>query len=61
MFAAALLWNTKPGLQAFPAMGHVQGVDDEFGVVVVGLGVAEDLAGGQIQPAGEVEPALGGG
>lgn len=42
-------------------MGHVQGVHDEFGAVVIGHGIADDLAGGQVQPAGEVEPALRGG
>lgn len=44
-----------------PAVSHVEGVGDEFGAVVVGHGVADDLAGGQVEPAGEVEPALGGG
>jgi hypothetical protein len=40
-------------------VGHGQGVHDEFGAVVIGHGIADDLAGGQVQPAGEVEPALG--
>jgi hypothetical protein len=42
-------------------VGHVESVDDELGAVVVGHRVADDFAGGQVQPAGEGEPALGGG
>jgi hypothetical protein len=41
-------------------VGHVESVD-EFGAAVVGHGVADDLVGGQVQSAGEVEPALCGG
>ncbi|WSW18234.1 hypothetical protein OG277_37655 [Streptomyces phaeochromogenes] len=41
------------GLQMRPAVGHVEGVGDEFGAMVVGHGVADDLAGGQVEPAGE--------
>jgi hypothetical protein len=40
-------------------VGHVEGIHDEFGPVMVGHGIADDLAGGQVRPAGEVEPALG--
>ncbi|MBW8795072.1 MAG: hypothetical protein JF597_16165 [Streptomyces sp.] len=36
----------------------VQGTDGAFGAVVVSHGIADHLAGGQVQPAGEVEPAL---
>ncbi|WP_329529406.1 hypothetical protein [Streptomyces sp. NBC_01462] len=39
------------GLQPGLAVGHVEGSDDEFGAVVVGHGSADDLAGGQVEPA----------
>jgi hypothetical protein len=38
-------------------VGHVESVDDEFDAVVVGHDVADDLAGDQVQPAGEVQPS----
>lgn len=38
--------------------GRLEGVDDQTRAVVVGHRVADDLAGGQVQPAGEGEPAL---
>ena len=60
VFAAAIDCAYAAGLQVRPAVGHLQRVDDELGAVVVGHRVADDLAGGQVQPAGEVEPALGG-
>jgi hypothetical protein len=49
------------GLRVPSAVGHVEGIHDEFRAVVIGHGITDDLAGGQVQPAGEVEPALGGG
>ena len=60
VLAAAIAVDHALGLQSAAAVGHVESVDDEFGAVVVGHGIADDLAGGQVQPAGEVEPALGG-
>ncbi|MBP3078632.1 hypothetical protein WP39_14505 [Streptomyces sp. 604F] len=56
---SAIAVDHASGLQTASAVGHVEGVDDEPGAVVVGHGIADDLAGGQVQPAGEVEPALG--
>lgn len=49
------------GLQVPPAVGHVEGVHDQFGAVVISHGITDDLAGGPVQPAGEAEPALGSG
>jgi hypothetical protein len=40
--------------------GRVQSVDDQVGTVVIGHGVADDLAGREIQPGRQVLPALGG-
>ncbi|MGW2855386.1 hypothetical protein ACWDAZ_26400, partial [Streptomyces sp. NPDC001215] len=37
---------------------HVQGTDHEFSAVVVSHGIADHLAGGQVQPAGAGESAL---
>lgn len=51
--AAAIAVYDTTGLQMRPAVGHVEGVGDEFGAMVVGHGVADDLAGGQVEPAGE--------
>jgi hypothetical protein len=54
------LWITHPGSRR-PSTAAVEGVDDEFGAVVVGHRVADEFARGQVQPGGEVEPVLGGG
>jgi hypothetical protein len=48
------------GFRTAQCGGHVEGVDDEFSAMVVGHRVADDLAGGQVHPGREVEPALGG-
>jgi hypothetical protein len=36
--------NGAAGFESAPAAGHVESVDDEIGAVVVGHGVADDLA-----------------
>ncbi|GGT59608.1 hypothetical protein GCM10010271_73580 [Streptomyces kurssanovii] len=59
VFAAAVTVDHAAGLQVPAAVGHVEGVHDEFCVVVISHGITDDLTGGQVQPAGEVEPALG--
>ena len=61
VFRSTVAVDHTAGFQASQRGGHVEGVDDEFGAVVVGHRAANDLAGGQVQPDREVEPALGGG
>ncbi len=61
VFATAVRMHYAAGPEVAAAGSHLQRVDDEGGAVVVGHRVADFLAGGQVQPAGEVEPALTGG
>lgn len=59
VFAAAVRMRYASRPEPSTAGGHLQGVHDQIRAVVVSHRVADDLAGGQVQPAGEVEPALG--
>ncbi|MDQ0774214.1 hypothetical protein QF026_002680 [Streptomyces aurantiacus] len=52
---------TQPGWRRPRPAAVFKRVDDELGAVVAGHRVADDLAGGQVQSTGEVEPAFAGG
>lgn len=50
---AAIAVEHVSGRQLAPAMGHAEGIHDEFGAVVICHGVAGDLGGAEERPSQE--------